>query len=279
MMKTILVPTDFSANAENAVNYAAGLNKKLNAKILLYHSYYTLIPATDVPLNLPDDAEIKKSAVDSVERLKNKFQKLYPEMRFDAEVTEGFTEEEIIHEEKKAKCDLVIMGTRGASGLGEMLIGSNTAAVIGKSICPVIAVPEQARMKGLNKIVFAANYGTDDFKNVYDVIDLARLFGSEVILLHVNTGDMNKTMEFAELEGFKNQIAAESKYPNISFKLLDGKDVYHGLNFYLEEIKADLLAISIRNRTFVQKIFSRSITKKMAYHSHIPVLAYHTSVQ
>jgi len=169
------------------------------------------------------------------------------------------------------------MGTKGASGIGE-LIGTNAARVISDSICPVIAIPENAKMKGLQKIVFAANYGEDDFRNIFDLIDIARLFDSEVILLHVKDEANNNAMEYAELEGFRNHVINESKYPKISLKLLEDEDVYEGLNFYLEEIKADMLAISMRNRSFIQKLFNRSLTKKMVYHSHLPVLAFHTSV-
>ena len=133
-------------------------------------------------------------------------------------------------------------------------------------------------MNGLHKIVFATNYGNDDFRNVFDAIDIARMFGSEIVLLHVSTGDYSRTMEVEEIEGFKQQVSLESGYTKITYELLEDEDVYHSLKGYLSDSNADMLAISMRQRTFFQKMFSRSLTKKMAYHSRIPVLAFHTSV-
>ena len=79
-------------------------------------------------------------------------------MQFDVDMGNGFAEEEVTEEEKKIKCDLVIMGTYGAKGPFEIMIGTNAAGVIDKSICPVIVVPEKATAGRLNKIVFATNY-------------------------------------------------------------------------------------------------------------------------
>src|SRR6185369_16986926 len=172
MMKTILIPTDFSSCADNALSYAAEFNKWYKGAILIFHSYLIPVPVTDLPL-VPSDAELKNTAMNAVVKLKSEFMSAYPDMKFDVDVNEGYVTDEIVEEEKKAKCDLVIMGTRGANGISELLIGSNTTSVVGKSICPVMVVPEYAKMKGLNKIVFAANYGVDDFKNVFDIIDIA----------------------------------------------------------------------------------------------------------
>ena len=275
-MENILVPTDFSDNANNALTYAAELNKKLNAEIMLFHVYTIPVIATDIPVFVLTEGEVQADAEVKLGKLKQEYKALYPEMEFKTKASMGLAKNGIIDEEKEARYDLVVMGTRGASGMSGFFTGSNTASVIGKSACPVIAVPENARMTGLNKIVFAANYGTDDFENVFEVIEIARLFDSEVILLHVATGELNKTFEFAEIEGFKAQISGESRYDKISFKLLEDTDVYHGLNFYIDEIKADMLILNMRNRTFAQKFASSSLTKKIAYHTHIPLLAFHT---
>ena len=114
---------------------------------------------------------------------------------------------------------------------------------------------------GLKKIIFASNYGSDDFKNVFELINIAKLFESEIIQLHINENKMDKTMAFAELEGFCNQLKDESQYSKIIFKIQEDIDVFHGLNIYLEEVKAVMVAISIRNRSWVQNIFNRSKQK------------------
>lgn len=277
-MKKILIPTDFSPVADNALEFALEFNKKVNAEILVFHSFFIPISATEIPIVIPTDIELKTEAIGLLNKLKSKFLNRYPQNHFSLEVHEGVPEFEIVDAAKKYKCDLIIMGTHGASGMKKFFIGSNTASVIDKSVLPVIAVPENGKIKGLKKIVFASNYGSDDFKNVFELIDIARLFDSEITLLHINENKMDKTMAFAELEGFCNQLKDESRYSQISFKVLEDLDVYHGLNNYLEEVKADMLAISMRNRSWLQKIFDRSITKKMIYHTHIPIIAFHTTI-
>lgn len=277
-MKKILVPTDFSANSNNALEFAIELNKKFIAEIMLFHSYFIPIPATEIPVAMPSDLLIRKAAGETLNNTRDKYQKLFPSMNFTANLNEGFADIEIIEMEKKIKADLIVLGTHGSNALKKFLIGSNTSTVIEKATCPVIAVPEAARMKGLKKIVFAANYAEDDFKNVFDLIEFAGKFDAEVVLLHVSSGHTDRTFEYNELNGFKDQIISESGYQNVSFKLFEDKDVYEGLNIYLDEIKADMLSISMRNRSFLKKIFQPSLTRKMVYHTHLPVMVFHTEV-
>jgi nucleotide-binding universal stress UspA family protein len=275
-MKTILVPTDFSKNSNNALEYGIEMNKKINAEIVLFHSYFIPFPVTEVPVALPSDLIIKKAAGESLNNIKEKYQGLFPGMKFRTDYSEGFPEIEVLEEENKIKCDLVVIGMHETGAMKKFFIGSNAVKIMEKSSCPVIAVPDNARMKHLNKIVFAANYGIDDFKNAFDLISFARLFNAEVILLHVTGLENEKAFDYSQLSGFKNQLVQESGYANISIKLFEDKDVYEGLNLYLDEVNADMFSISMRNRSFFKKIFEPSLTKKMLYHTHIPIMIFHT---
>lgn len=276
-MKLILIPTDFSEASENAIQYAMVLNKKLNAGIILLHSYYVPVPTSEASVIVPDKT-IRKLAQKTMEDIKSKYEKIHPDSVITSHVTEGFPDIEILAAEKQLKADLLIMGTRGMNALKRFLMGSNTSAVIEKSVCPVITVPEDAKFRHLNKIVFAANYGADDFSNVFDLINFARPFNSEIILLHVSSGKTDKAFDFNQLDSFKNQIVTESGYQNISFKLMEDTDIYEGMNAYLEEINADMFAISMRNRSFMQNVFRPGLTRKMIYHTHIPTMVFHTDI-
>ena len=274
-MKTILVPTDFSKCANNALRYAAELNKTLNARILVFHSYHVPVPATDIPIDLKTEAELKKGALKSLQDLKITYSQKYPGMQFLVETSSGFADDEIITRVGKEQCDYVVMGTHGSSGLREFLLGSNTTTVMEKATCPVFAVPEDAVFNGLGQVVFAADYGMHNYDNVLKVIELIKPFNSEITLLHIRIGKLDEFLEYSELEGFKNRVVEESKYSRISFSLIDHTDVYQGMNTFTEEAKPSLLVLSMRNRSFVEKIFSRSITKRMAHHGHTPLLVFH----
>lgn len=275
-MKTIIVPTDFSDNAMHALRYACMLNVKLNGKIILFHSYALPVLAIDMPYEImPPDDELKKVSLIALNNQKHQILAEFPGMKFETLVDAGFAEDGITNMARTKEADFLIMGTQGASGLREALIGSITASVMEDTSCPVIAVPEKATINRLNKIVFATDYALSDFENISKVTEIAKPFNAEIILLHVSSGELDKAYEFAAIETFKENVKEENKYENISFKLLDSRDILDGLNFYLDEIKADLLVMSMHHRTFFQKMFNRSKTKRMAFHTHIPLLAFH----
>ena len=274
-MKTILVPVDFSKNSDNAIHFALELNRKMKAKVILFHSYIIPVLASDIPVIMPSDNELKKEAQKNMSKLQEKYLEEYPGMEIETVLSAGYAEDEISRVSAHRKADLVVMGTQGSSGLREVLIGSITAAVMEDTECPVLAIPEKAQFKGLRKIVFATNYADNDFENVEKVVDMARTTGAEVILLHVSIGDLDTAYEYAAIETFKERIRNDSHYENVSFKLLESRYVIEGLNFYLDEIKADMIVMSMHHRTFFQRIFSKSKTKQMAFHTHIPLLAFH----
>ncbi len=278
MMKKILVPTDFSENAENALNYAAELSSKMKSEITLFHVYYIPVPATDVPVVFLTEKEVRDEAELKLANAKGKFAEKYSNIKIITKAILGLSTDEIIEEAIDGAHDLIVMGTLGAGGISGFLIGTNTSSIVSNATCPVLAVPNGVKYSGIKKIVFAANYGVDDFENVFEAIDWAKSNEAELILLHVATGNLNEAVEFAEIQGFKEQVERESQYEKISFRLLKESDVYNGINLFLEDIGADLLIINKRNRSFVEGLFSRSLTRRMVIHSHIPLLVFHTDI-
>lgn len=274
-MKTILVSTDFSKNSDNAIHFALELNKKLRANVILFHSYVVPILAGDMPVIMPSDDELKSESDKLLSQLRNKCREEYPGMDIETMLSPGYPEDEIPKALVEKNADLLVMGTQGASGLREVLIGSITATVMNNTECPVLAIPEDAQFKGLHKIVFATNYADNDFENIEQVVEIARLFEAEVIMLHVSTRQLDTAYEYAAIETFKERIRSDSQYEKVSFKLLESREVVDGLNFYLDETKANMIVMSMHHRTFFQQIVNRSKTKKMAFHTHIPLLAFH----
>ncbi|MFM7218379.1 MAG: universal stress protein, partial [Bacteroidota bacterium] len=172
--------------------------------------------------------------------------------------------------------DLIVMGTRGASGIREALIGTISASVVEKAECPVIVVPEETSWSNFDRILYATSYEEGDYGNVEGVIEFAKAMNAEVILLHISSGKYEKTYEFDAIERFKESIRADSGYERLSFKLLDDEDVYEGINAYAAEIRADMLAMTLRHRPFMSRLFQRSMSKRMAFHTHIPLMVMHS---
>ncbi|MBK9540961.1 MAG: universal stress protein [Bacteroidetes bacterium] len=275
-MKNILVPTDFSGNATHAIRFALELSRKQKSKITLFHSFVLPVYATDIPVFPQADEELRKVSEEALSNLVSKLKNENPGVVIDSFVSQGYAEDEIVDAAKSSGADMIVMGTQGASGLREALVGTITASVMDHAECPVMAVPEGASFTSFDKIVYATSYAEGDFQHVEEIIDFARLFNAEVILLHISSGTVDTSYEFESIERFKERIVEDSQYERISFKLLENKSVYEGLNQFLEEVKADLVAMTLHKRSFVQKLFNRSITKRMAYHTHIPLIAFKT---
>lgn len=275
-MKTILVPTDFSENAENALYYAIDIARKLNAKIILLNVYQIDYTSSYVPVDFI--IEEKKSAKkESETQLKAVALKIKHAGKINQEVMskEGFEVDVILDTIKEKNVDLVVMGTKGGSDFVGTIFGSNTAKVIEKAKCPVIAVPEDASFKGIEKITYATAYNHSDINALEKVIEIFKPFEAKINILHVSDNSESVEIENEIMKKFKEEVHKKITYDKISFDLLRGDDIETSLEEYIDEGKTDMLAMSTHHRSFFDKLFGSSVTKHMAYHTAIPLMAFH----
>ncbi len=279
-MKTILIPTDFSAAAETAINFALELNKRINARIILFHSYAMPNYAADISIPVVDFEGIKEEAIEKLRKLKAKLQTNYPQMEIEAEFgdTEIPLASKLDQMVKAERADLVIMGTTGASGIKGSIFGSNAAAVIDKASCPVLVIPEKVKFKEIEKIVFATDYQDNDLASLTFLYQIAVIFDAELIILHISQTPQTNEYEPDLLEWFKHELKdkAHVDYSKISFHLLIAGDIADELQQYVEKNKVDIVSMSMRKRNTFVRMFDHSLTKKMVQQTHTPLLAFHT---
>lgn len=279
-MKNILFPTDFSPNADNALNFAVEIARKIKGNLVLFHAYSVQLIDPNMPAEIYLSAyqEEEKSAKESLDELSkriiesNKDDNGNSIFTTDAIVSQGLVVDEVLSLIKDFKIDIVIMGTHGASGITELILGSNTASVIEKATVPVLAIPGNAVYKGVNNVVYAYDDIKSGLPSFQRLLDFAEIYDSEITLLHIidssgNTSDLNKN-EF-------EKIKQSTTYQKIKLQLIKEENVLEGINDYVNSNPVDVLAMAIRKRTLLDKIFNRSLTKKMAYHTKIPLLALH----
>lgn len=268
----ILIPTDFSKLSKVAVVYAANLAKKLSAEITLLHVVYVGGPGrsqTAVKTQPIEQTLMKISLRDMEKVIKEIRKEVGPEIKITQKIIEGYPIEEIV--EKIAgqnDIDLIIMGTKGAGGLKKVVVGSNAAAVIGNSKIPVIAVPRYARFKNIKHIVYASDMLALT-KEVKTLITFARLFNATMYLFHVLSGPGEK-IDAAEI---KKELIRKYKYPKVSVHISANDDVMEAIDEYIADVEADMLAMFTHKPTFFEKLFGKSITREMAFHSQVPLLA------
>jgi len=274
-MEKILVPTDFSGNANNALEYAVALAEKEHAKLVLLHAIPITYTAPDLGGSVLTDklASVEKESRRLLGQMCEEVKRKQVTCEYICET--GLPVEVITNALRGERPQLVVMGTRGASGIGEFLIGSNTAKVIGNSECPVIAVPEKAVYNGIKKITYATDYHKSDLTALKEVVKIARLFRAQLNVLHIADGEFTAETEKETLRDFMSKVNDELDYNNVSYQLIQGNDVEKKLQEYVNEKYSDLLAMSTRHRGLIDKLFGKSITIQMAYHTRVPLLVFH----
>ncbi len=273
-MKRILVPVDFSEEAKCAVKTAANLARKTNSEVFLLHM-------VDLPEGIIDaQSGTDNSSPASILYLK-KIHERFEEIKNSPEL-EGLTVHEkvqfqktfdgVIEESKTDNIDLIVMGSSGASGIKEIIIGSNTEKVVRHSNVPVLVVKKGHSALQINHIVFASDF-VDDSKNRFqDVIDFAKIFDATLHLLYVNTPhNFNTTKDINErISNFVDDFTLDK----FDITIYNDISVEKGILNYANDIDADLIALNTHGRSGLSQLFNGSIGQELANHALKPVLTF-----
>jgi len=274
-MKTILVPTDFSKNADNACKYAIEIAKETKAKIILMHAYETPVLYTEVPMTMQMDYMVLvKSASIELKKYYDKISKSAKGVKIELVLQQGLASARIKEIALEKKADLIVVGTTGKGALEKMIMGSNAARIIRKAPCLVLAVPPKAKYDGLKKIVYATDLLNDNLDHTKTLIPFAKAFNSEILFLNVNTHLLSGNEE-DDLKTITKRIKSHVRYPKTSGYVCNEGNVADGINLFLKKHKADCLAMYTHHRGIMGNIFNHSITKEVALHVSIPLLVIH----
>lgn len=267
---TLLVPTDFSAAARNAALFAVRLASQFQAKVILL-SVIEMDTSEVVLSNWRKlEVQLKRSAQRDLEKLRIDLKREVRTADLSYDITEGIPKSEAIARyAQEKKVNLVVMGTKGASGLKKIIHGSNTAELMQISSVPVIGVPAKAVFSQLKNIVYAT-----DLKNVKDetkrLARFAELFQASINVLHCTTGSSTKRVS----KNLEPELIKAAEYGNIKFHQVQGDDIEKEIGNFIKKTGADLLVMFTEEHTFLQKLFGESVTRTMAFESRVPLLAF-----
>lgn len=277
-MKKIVVLTDFSKLSKVAVSYAIGLAKAIEARIILI----SVINASSSPKTLSNwkklEGQMIKGAKADADLLIREVTAEAGEIEISYDSIFGFPLADMIDTfVVKNKIDFIVMGTKGATGLRKALIGSNAAAVIDKSSVPVMVVPGKAQFKSIRKIVYAS-----DIQNlpgeIKAVAQFARFFDASIDVLHVVQGHSKKEMEELERNMARilkeEQLIKTANYRKIQFHVLNSKNIPDAVDKFVSDQNTDVLTMFTHRLDFYEKLFDKSITRKLAFHSKVPMLTF-----
>jgi nucleotide-binding universal stress UspA family protein len=274
-MKTIIVPTDFSPVATNAMNFAADMALGINASILLLHVYQVPVTMTDVPVLLTSVDELKKGSEERLEDLKQSLihitsgkLKIYTEARLGDTV-------DILEEVcNQVQPFTVVMGTKGESGIERILFGSTTLSAIRHLKWPVIVVPPGKEFgKGIKKIGFACDFQqVVETTPVHFIKQIVKEFHAELHVLNVDFENKHFKPETPE-QSLLLHTMLEDANPNYHF--INQVDIEDGINEFAEKNNLDLLIAIPKKHKLLEGIFKPSSTRQLVTQSHIPVMCVH----
>jgi nucleotide-binding universal stress UspA family protein len=278
-MKTIIIPTDFSENASVAVNLALRINQEQPCRFVFLN-----VSQPEIPINLTGQQHseaLDKFIHTKQAELQSYTQKLGVESSHKREIfhivrVSPLVSESIAEVAKQYQADLIIMGTRGSTGLKKLFFGSNVSNTIQNSEIPVIAVPETYQGGKIEYIALATDLVNPEAK-IGKVMEFARLFDAHLQLVHVYPN----YPEMVHLDSFNSRKFIENLKEKLAYSKLElhfmhtnaENDVHGGLKDFVRIYKPDMMVMFTHKRSFWDKIFDGSITEDVVYTTKVPLLA------
>jgi nucleotide-binding universal stress UspA family protein len=275
-MKTILVPTDFSKSAQNALDYAIEIAKYTSAKLILFHTYQLPVVISEVPVVLSDN-EIERQIIRNLKKAERHILNNNPGLTVQYEYRNGFAVEEIKLCTERNNVDLIIIGLHGSGFLKEKLIGSVSTALMNNSKCPVMVINQNAKFKGIKNIALAFDY--TEIKNKSILIPLNKLthiFKSHIFIFNVVKSQLEPVSSISKaMEGMK--LAHALGDSGHSFHYSEDEDIIEGINKFVLAKNIDMVVMIPHKHSLFYNLFNESQTKKMAFHGRIPLLTLNES--
>ena len=272
MKNKILLLTDFSENARNAIFFAIHAFPPEQYDYILLHGYPRIHTTAEVTISLSEKMRVETNdALAREEKTIN--DQLGTALTFEKIAYLGFLNEAVHYVAEEHKPDLVVMGTKGETGLPAILLGSHASSLIKATHLPLMIIPENARFNGFREVVLAADVETLKRPEHLDVlVELTDNFNSRLTVVNVvaEPGDPLTRIEDAGselLEHFTdNQVTIDH--------VVDPR-VEHGIAQYVHDHPCDLVVAVEKSRSFIVDLFHRSVSKQLALHAETPLLILH----
>jgi nucleotide-binding universal stress UspA family protein len=270
-MKNILIPTDFSDNAKKATDYALTVFDDKGVKITLLNTFYIPYAAPDLIYTATDIS--KENSIKLFERELDRISRKFPKLK--SELSTSFSVGDVVNvaQSMQDNFDMIVMGTKGASGIAEVFIGSRTATMVKTVEIPVLVVPEDAEVILPKRILFATDEALMDQKiNVDALKSIAIKNKSKIEALYISDSEDNK-------EVIQTFIGSEVGVHLVDIphkiKIKDGDNVEEAINKYVAENPIDLVAMITTKGNLFHSLFRKSVTKKVVMHTKMPLLVMH----
>ena len=271
-MRRILVPTDFSSQAENALKVAVQMAKKYNSEIYLFHTVElpshlaTTANSGELPESIYFIKLTEKRFADIMDRPYLK------DVEINQTIGHGEIYDDILNAVNEKSINLIVMGSHGASGFKEMFIGSNTEKVVRTSEIPVLVIKNEHEKFEIKDFVFATDFSEECRTPFSKAQKFAETLGAKMHLLYVNTPSGFKTSTEAHkiMNDFIKGMGAE----NYTLNVYNETSVEKGVLNFTKENKYQLIGMSTHGRKGLSHFFNGSISEDLVNHANMPVITF-----
>lgn len=273
-MKKILFPTDFSEASINAFIYALKLADSIKGEIITLHVYdlpqvgYSNVPG--VLNEIYDLVELGnfENYKDQVPFLRTiAEQNNMDHIKISNVLDNGNLITKTVKIVKDEDIDYVVMGTKGATSLKETFLGTATTKVMNATKAIVFAIPENCKYKQIKKILFLTKYNYEDIKVLKKVVEFATVFEAHIDCLHV------KSPHQKDNDTFKEEWQKMAMDQDITLHTISNNDVEGIILEFIDLNEIDMITMHVYHKNFLEKLFQVSLSKKLAFHVNIPILA------
>lgn len=278
-MMNILIPTDFSENAQNAIAYALAYFSDVAVNFYILHVSHTQTSTKEEEQELFSDFDTEMQTVQStsatlreeIRKFQIRFQNpahsffpLHENLNLVEAIRKNVIEKEI---------DYILMGTKGTTKINGAEMGSNTCDVITKVKCPILVIPENAKFNGIKNIAFLTDYNciyrNKIITRLSETLDLHR---SPLRVLHIKAQNTGLTAAQTDNKGFLHYFFKDKKH---SFHFVENKDLEIGIQDFVETWDISLVSIVAKNLNLIQRLLLRPAVKSMNYSVNVPFLVLH----
>ena len=272
-MKKILVPTDFSAVAANAYQFAQEIALRQDASVDVMHAYHPSFDYSNPYLDMPaaEFDSIKRELLDQFVE-SNTYEAGGGVATLSKPILSiGFASEEIVR--LSNDYDLIVLGTTGEGNLLEKAFGSVSTNVARFAHCPVLLFPGNCNCGGFEEVVFASNYQAADESMVKQLLTVTGPEINNVHFVHVDN-EANSPYHVEEILHEQAELygAATIGFNSVG---IECPNVQEGIVQYASDIRADLIVMGTIHRSFIERLFHKSVTQQVVFHTTIPLLVMH----
>lgn len=277
-MKNIVVPTDFSQNARNAVEYAISLFSNVPCNFYLLH----VADLSEAPVAVQSFAlPSLETGIPSKTKLSHLLQQLQQQHgnaihQFLAIREYGSLIDCLRRTVENKNIDLVVMGTKGATGLKKLIIGSNSGDVLTKVHCDTLVIPENAHFAPPKQVVFPTDFTIFYSHQILATIsELLHMSHAHISVLHVpkSGGRLNNLQE--RNRSYLLDYLEETSSSKSSFHIINDKKVAGAIQYFAETREVDMIIMVAKNLNFLQQIFFDSTIERLSFHTFVPFMVLH----